>query len=344
VLAGTRVVTCCFTSENELIVPAPSSKKGDESRNKRKSRHVKTSSVWIDPKLMRDFEAEKTNAYRLCTAFDGWVERFGLDVLVSFKTEAARERLTTEYFLWANSSGFRLSRMFARFLPKQNAEREAPKRLLGDERANLRSVAIERNLQYGIDFAAGYSVGLFTDQRENRSFVRQVVPKRILNCFAYTCSFSVAAASIGASTLSIDLSRKSLERGRQNFALNSLATAGHRFIADDVFDVLPRLARKGEKFDMIILDPPTFSRSHRGKTFQVQSDFEALVLSALELAERDARVLVSTNCSNLDERALEVMARFCLKAARRAGNFHREPTPVEFPPGAAASTLWLTLR
>jgi len=292
---------------------------------------------------MRDFEAEKTNAHRLCTASDGWVERFGADVLVSFKSETARERLTAEYFLWAEALGFTLSRMFARFLPKRNAEREAPRLLLGDEQANLRTVVMERCLRYGIDFGAGYSVGLFVDQRENRRRVRQVEPKRLLNCFAYTCSFSVAAASVGASTVSVDLSRRSLERGRENFSLNSLPTEGHRFIADDVFEVLPRFARRGEKFDLIVLDPPTFSRSRRGGTFQVQSDFETLLLSALELANRASSILLSTNSSNLDERALEVMARFCLKAARRAGKFHRQPKPVEFSPGAGASTIWLTL-
>ena len=292
---------------------------------------------------MRDFEAEKTNAHRICTASDGWVERFGADVLVSFKSETARERLTTEYFLWADSVGFILSRMFARFLPRRNAEREAPRLLLGDQQANLRTVAVERRLQYGIDFAAGYSVGLFVDQRENRRFVRQVEPTRLLNCFAYTCSFSVAAASVGASTVSVDLSRRSLERGQENFSLNGLPVDGHRFITDDVFDVLPRLARRGERFDMIVLDPSTFSRSRRGRTFQVQSDFETLLLTALELADHDSHILLSTNCSNLDERALEVMARFCLKAARRAGKFHRQPKPVEFPPGAGASTIWLTL-
>jgi len=304
---------------------------------------VTTSGKWIDSQLMRGFEAEKTNAHRLCTASDGWVERFGADVLVSFKSETARERLTTEYFLWADTVGFTLSRMFARFLPKRNAEREAPKLLLGDQQANLRTVVMEHCLQYGIDFGTGYSVGLFVDQRENRRFVRQVEPRRLLNCFAYTCSFSVAAAAVGARTVSVDLSRRSLERGRENFSLNSLPVEEHRFITDDVFEVLPRLARRGEKFDMIVLDPPTFSRSRQGRTFQVQSDFENLLLSALELANRDSHILLSTNSSNLDERALEVMARFCLKAARRAGKFHRQPKPVEFPPDAGASTIWLTL-
>jgi 23S rRNA G2069 N7-methylase RlmK/C1962 C5-methylase RlmI len=95
---------------------------------------------------------------------------------------------------------------------------------------------------------------------------------------------------------------------------------------------------------MIILDPPTFSRSHRGKAFQVEEDFEGLLLSALDVAERNARILLSTNCGRLTDRALEVMARYCLKIARRAGAFHRTPPVPDFPAGARASTIWLTLR
>jgi 23S rRNA (cytosine1962-C5)-methyltransferase len=166
----------------------------------------------------------------------------------------------------------------------------------------------------------------------------------LLNCFAYTCSFSVGAACSGATTLNIDLSKKSLARGRENFALNCLPTIEHRFIADDVREVLPRLARKGEKFDVIILDPPTFSRSSGGKTFQVEHDFENLLIDALELAERDSHILLSTNCSVLREHALKVMARYCLKASRRAATFDRPSAQPDFPPGTGASSIWLTLR
>jgi 23S rRNA (cytosine1962-C5)-methyltransferase len=303
---------------------------------------VKT--TWIERELMRGFEAEGTDAYRLWTIADGWVERLGRDVLISFKNQAARQRLTTEYFLWAEAMGFNAQRMFERFLPKRNQERQAPKLILGDSNISSRSVVMERGLRFEIDFSSGYSVGLFIDQRENRSFVRKSAPKRMLNCFAYTCSFSVAAAIAGANTMSVDLSQKSLERGRANFVLNNLAATGHHFIADDVFEVLPRLSRKDEKFDLIVLDPPTFSRSHRGKPFQVESNFEGLLMTALEVADRDCRILLSTNCTALNERALEVMARFCLKASRRAGSFHSEPRPVEFPPNSGASTIWLTLR
>jgi 23S rRNA (cytosine1962-C5)-methyltransferase len=301
-------------------------------------------SEWIEPEVHGNFIAHQIDALRLCTCPDGWVERFGVDVLISHKTEAALERLKTELCLWALNVDFKFRRVFARFLPKHNADREAPTMILGDPDTNVQSTALERTLCYAIDFSAGYSVGLFIDQRENRRFVRDIGPGTLLNCFAYTCSFSVAAATVGAKTVSVDLSKKSLARGRENFGLNSLSTTDHRFVADDVMAVLPRLARRGEKFDVIILDPPTFSRSHKGKAFQVEQDFETLLLAALEVAERNARILLSTNCSTLGERALEVMGRFCLKATRRAGDFHREPPLPDFPPGVGAATIWLTLR
>lgn len=301
-------------------------------------------SEWIEPGLVRDFAAEGTDAYRICTYPDGWIERFGPDVLVSYKSEAAQERLKTELFLWSLAVGFKFRRVFGRFLPKQNAERESPRLIVGDPAANLPTIALERNLRYGIDFEAGYSTGLFVDQRNNRTYVQHLRPKTVLNCFAYTCAFSVAAAHVGATTTSVDLSKKSLTRGRENFALNELSTDDHKFVAEDVIAYLPRLARKGTKFDVIILDPPTFSRTHRGKGFQVERDFETLLLNAIELAERDANILLSTNCTTLNERGLEVMARFCLKATRRAGKLHSEPALPDFSRGAGARTVWLTLR
>ncbi|MBA3963019.1 MAG: class I SAM-dependent rRNA methyltransferase [Chthoniobacterales bacterium] len=299
---------------------------------------------WIDFGLIRDFAAEQTDAYRLCTALEGWVERFGSDVLISYKTDSAREQLLAEFGAWSRAAAQPAERIFGRFLPKQNAERIAPRLLFGDATLPLARIVSERGVRYAIDFGAGYSAGLFLDQRENRGFVRRKAPRRLLNCFAYTCSFSVVAALGGSSTLNVDLSRKSLDRGRENFALNRLATDQHRFLADDVIRVLPRLARKGETFDAIILDPPTFSRARTGKSWQVARDFEGLLLAALEVATRDARILLSTNSTGLDQRALEAMARFCLKASRRAGSFQPALRPLDFPRGAGASSLWLMLR
>jgi 23S rRNA (cytosine1962-C5)-methyltransferase len=299
---------------------------------------------WTDNALLRQFEADGTNAHRLCTIDEGWVERFGADVLISFRTDAARDRLVSELRSWSEPANLKVDRVFGRFLPNKNEERETPKLLLGNESENLQTVATENHLKFGIDFGAGYSTGLFVDQRENRRFVRQTKPKRVLNCFAYTCSFSVAAASAGAKSVNVELSKKSLDRGRHNFALNELSTDGHSFIADDVRPVLRRLARRGEKFDMIILDPPTFSRTKGGAAFHVEKDFEDLIVAALELTAQGARILLSTNCESLNEQALERMARYCLKLSRRAGTLHRQPRPADFPPGAGARSIWLTLR
>ena len=299
---------------------------------------------WIDSALLRDFQAEGTDSHRLCTMEDGWVERFGPDLLISFKRVLTRERLLAELQSWAGSIGFQFRRIFARFVPRKSEQREPPRLIFGDPGENLQTIATERHLKFGIDFGRGYSPGLFLDQRENRRYVRHIAPRRLLNCFAYTCSFSISAAIRGGTTLNIDISKKSLARGRENFALNNLPTIDHRFIADDVRAVLPRLARRGEKFDTIILDPPTFSRSPGAKTFQVEEDFEKLLIDALELAERDSHVLLSTNCSALREHALEVMARYCLKATRHAATFHRSSRLPDFPPGAGASSIWLALR
>jgi 23S rRNA (cytosine1962-C5)-methyltransferase len=299
---------------------------------------------WIDPRLVRDFQSEGTDGHRLCTIEEGCVERFSNDVLISFKTVLARDRLLEELQTWIDSVGVQVRRIFARFIPRESERREPPALVVGDPSESLQTVATERYLRFGIDFGTGYSPGLFLDQRENRRYVRHIAPKRLLNCFAYTCSFSVCAACNGASTLNIDLSKKYLIRGRENFALNNLSTIDHRFITDDVRAVLPRLARRGEKFDAIILDPPTFSRSPEGKTFQVQHDFERLLRSARAVAERDAHVLVSTNCSVLGEGALQVMARYCLKETCRIATFHRLLPLPDFPPRTGASSIWLALR
>src|SRR5947207_13119283 len=101
---------------------------------------------------MRDFEAEGTDAYRLWTIADGRVARLGRDVLASFKNQAAREGLTTEYFLWAEAMGFNAQRMFERFLPTRNQERQSRKLILGDSNNGSRVVLRERGLRLEIGF------------------------------------------------------------------------------------------------------------------------------------------------------------------------------------------------
>ena len=302
---------------------------------------------WLGGEFLAAFAAARTNAHRLYSSPEVWVERFADDVLISHKDDEARDAALAGLGEWSAEHGFAPARVFGKYLPRQNEDRAAPTLLAGDSSAPFHTVVEENGVRFGLDFAAGYSAGLFIDQRANRSFVSRRGVRRLLNTFAYTCSFSVTAALGGAETVSIDLSKKSLDRGRANFALNGLeASTGktHRFYADDVLDVLPRLARKGEMFDVIILDPPTFSRGNNGRKFQVERDMETLLIAALGLAAPRAKILLSTNCTRLTRRALETIGRFALKGARRSADFHAEPPLPDIPAELAAQTLWLLLR
>ena len=175
--------------------------------------------TWISSGLFEAFEAEGTSAHRLFSSPDAWVERLGRDFLISFKFEAARDEALAGLRECEARTGFKCDRVFSRFLPRQNAERAAPVLVAGDPAASLLSVVTERGVRYGIDFGAGYSAGLFIDQRANRARVQKLAPKRMLNTFAYTCSFSVVAAIAGAQTLSIDLSKSGVKVRGQSFGL-----------------------------------------------------------------------------------------------------------------------------
>ncbi|OGV69521.1 MAG: hypothetical protein A3K19_27865 [Lentisphaerae bacterium RIFOXYB12_FULL_65_16] len=299
---------------------------------------------WLNAEQVQTFAAEATTAYRVGGSDAGWVERFGDDYLISHRTAAARTALAEGLDTWANATGACVSRVFARDLPRQPNERDAPELLTGDSQASRQTVVTEGGMRFGIDFAGGYAAGLFVDQRHNRALVRKLKPERLLNCFAYTCSFGVAAALGGGDTVNIDLSGRALERGRQNFRENDLDPARHQFRAEDVLDALPLLERRGERFDMIVLDPPTFSRGTRGRAFHVESDLEPLLFAALEFASSRAWILLSTNSTKLTDRDLERMTRWALRTCRRTADLHREPPLVNLAPDQAARTLWLNLR
>ncbi|HEY5894548.1 MAG TPA: class I SAM-dependent methyltransferase [Chthoniobacterales bacterium] len=298
---------------------------------------------WISPAFVPQFAAAGTDAHRIFTGAEGWAERLGNDVLISYKTDAARDEILGGLDEWCSEAGLMADRVFARFLAKQNADRVSPVLVRGDAERSIETVVTENHLRYGIDFSAGYSAGLFIDQRANRLFLQKRSADRVLNTFSYTCSFSVVAAQAGAKTVSIDLSGKSLTRGKANFALNGLDVAGHKFIADDVLEVLPRMIRKKELFDAIILDPPTFSRGARGKRFQAEENLTDLLRLGLQFAAPGAAILLSTNCTRIDTSLLQRIARSELRVAARQGKLHYTEALPDFPAGAGARTVWLLL-
>jgi 23S rRNA (cytosine1962-C5)-methyltransferase len=296
---------------------------------------------WIDSQILPALAAEGTDAHRLASGGTAWIERLGQDLLISHQDAPSLDSARAELARWRTENALEIRRVFARFVPVQNEERIAPVLLEGDAALPPTGMARELGLRYSLSFAAGYSTGLFLDQRGNRRHLRALGPRRLLNTFAYTCAFSVAAAALGAETVSIDLSRKWLDRGRENFALNALDAAGHRFIADDVLDVLPRLVRRGEKFDAVIIDPPTFARGRRSQPFRVEDDLPGLIATAFELTSPGANILVSTNCTRLTPGDLEFMATTAAREARRLCQFHREPPLPDVPAANGPSTLWI---
>ena len=123
----------------------------------------------------------------------------------------------------------------------------------------------ENGLRFGVDLLRGQKGGLFLDQRDNRALVRTLAPgRRVLNLFGYTGGFSIYAAAGGArATVTVDAAAPAIAAARRNFERNRLATDGARFVAGDAFAFLERAARDGERFDIVISDPPSFAPSRR---------------------------------------------------------------------------------
>lgn len=225
-------------------------------------------------------------------------------------------------------------------------------------RADEPQVIRENGVSFEISFQAGYSIGLFLDQRENR---RRLARRHIaagfslgppggelLNTYAYTCAFSVCGAIGGAKTTSLDLSRKYLDWGRRNFALNGLNPDEHDFIYGDTFDWLKRLGRRGKRFDTVVLDPPTFSRSREHGDFRAEQDYGRLVTAALAVLRPGGVLLASTNASRwAPEDFLAEVRGAALRSGRTVQQEHYVPQPVDFPISreqpAYLKTVWLRL-
>ena len=239
---------------------------------------------------------------------------------------------------------------------------EASPELLWGEPAAPTFTITENGLHYQLSFQEGHSVGLFLDQRDNRRrllanhvaagfrpFPRDPAECAVLNAFAYTCAFSVCAARAGANTTSLDLSRKYLDWGRRNFTLNGLDPDDHDFIYGDVFNWLPRLARKGRRFDVILLDPPTFSKSKQSGVFRADKDYGKLIQAVLPMLNSGGTLFASSNTAKLEPRVFLGMCRSAVaKSDRKIAKLHYAPQPPDFPVTRAEpaylKTVWMKVR
>ncbi|MBV8142046.1 MAG: class I SAM-dependent rRNA methyltransferase [Verrucomicrobia bacterium] len=212
---------------------------------------------------------------------------------------------------------------------------------LGGEQITEPFFVLESGLKFEVDFRVGHAPGLFLDQRINRIQLRSCVKGRtLLNTFAYTCAFGVAAAAGGASTVNLDLSRQSLDWGRRNYEINRINAGDHDFIYGDVFDWLKRFQRRGRKFDIIILDPPTFSRNRKSKVFRIREDYGDLAALAAQSLNPDGLLFCSTNFRAI---SFDEFLRILKSAIDRRCKAMAGSMPPDFTGERYLKTVWLQL-
>lgn len=159
-------------------------------------------------------------------------------------------------------------------------------------------VVREGGHRFIVNLHAYLDTGLFLDHRSTRAIVQaEAAGKRFLNLFCYTGSFTVYAAAGGASeSLSVDLSNTYLDWARRNFELNGLDLARHRLERADVLEWLERNAGGGRRFDLVVLDPPSFSTSKSmARTLDVQRDHPQLLAGCSRLLSAAGVLYFSTN-------------------------------------------------
>ncbi len=171
-------------------------------------------------------------------------------------------------------------------------------------------VVHEAGLKFRVNLDDYLDTGLFLDHRQTRQMVREkAAGRRFLNLFAYTGSFTVYAASGGASeSTTVDLSNTYQQWSQENFRLNELDLKRHRLVAADVFRYLEQATRNGERFDLIVMDPPSFSNSKKMReTLDIQRDHPQLVRQCLKLLSTDGELIFSNNFRRfrLDDRLQE---------------------------------------
>jgi 23S rRNA (cytosine1962-C5)-methyltransferase len=200
-------------------------------------------------------------------------------------------------------------------------------------------VVEEHGLLYCADLFSGQKTGLFLDQRENRrTFAPWCQGKTVLDCFCYTGGFSLHAARAGAASITAcDVAAGAIEAAQRNFALNSLPWDQHTFLVQDAFEALEQFAAKGMRFDVVLLDPPSFARDRKSRRGAVRA-YIRLNQAAIRCVNRGG-LLASGSCtsqvSSLDFH--QVLAEAASRAGRRllvlhdAGQAVDHPVPPFFP-------------
>jgi len=219
--------------------------------------------------------------------------------------------------------------------PEHNDDRTSPVEgacLYGDE--TPRDVLVlEHGLKYVVRPEMGLDAGLYPDMRAIRAWLGPYWRgRRVLNTFAYTGAFSVAAAANGAARVeTVDLSATAISRCQDNFRANELPVDAHGFWVEDTFSALDRFRRAGEVFDLIVLDPPSFARGPKG-VWSVEKELSRVVAGCLRVLEPGGWILVATNQGSMSPREFQKHIQAAsLKVGRRLRLVHQGTTPHDIP-------------
>ena len=292
---------------------------------------------------------EGTSAYRLINGEgDGLpgvtVDRYGDHLLLQLYSEAWRPHLS----LLSAELQARLTPagIYEKTRPRETRELGAQggkkySRLLCGRPAPGRSVVQENNLNFLVELEEGLNTGLFLDQRRNRAdLMERVRGKRVLNLFAYTGAFSVAAAASGATQVSsVDVSAPYLDWAQENFRANRLDPKRHEFLTGDCFAVLANLRKARRTFDIIVTDPPSFSTTSKSR-FTTRQGTAEVVAAALPLLAPGGLLITCSNHQKVDlADYLKELRRGALQAGselrviQTLGQPEDFPFPVTFPEG-----------
>ncbi len=208
-------------------------------------------------------------------------------------------------------------------------------------------VVLEDGVPFEVELRGALHTGLFTDLREERIRLRKLASgKRVLNTFAYTGSFSVAAALGGAAQVtSVDVVEKALERAKRNFRLAGLDPGEHFFVRMDVREYLRMALRRGWRFDAVVLDPPTFASFKRG-TWSLKNEYPGLLELALSVLEPGGLLWATCNTESLPpERFERFIAEALAQSGRRAQTVAVSGLPPDYPtPPARAELRYLKVH
>ncbi|OUN71429.1 rRNA large subunit methyltransferase I [Drancourtella sp. An57] len=221
--------------------------------------------------------------------------------------------------------GIRIRGVYERSDAKER-EKEGLKKVKGflGEEFDTNVEIVENGVRYIVDVKDGQKTGFFLDQKYNRLAIQKLCKNaKVLDCFTHTGSFALNAGIAGAeSVLGVDASDLAVNQARENADLNGLSDRV-KFISRDVFELLPELEKQGEKYDVVILDPPAFTKS-RSSIKNAVKGYREINLRGMKLV-KDGGFLATCSCSHFMDYEL-----FTKTIAQAAKNVHVRLRQVEF--------------